>query len=99
MRALTHCDAVCAARAIYLLEPDAQEAALLRMARAASWAARFRRRFRRPHPYWGDGSLMTVALAGNPPPEPRLSDPRYCRALALVLGTLAAYGVGMRAPQ
>lgn len=89
MRPVLHGDVVAAARVLYALPEERRVAELDRLVRAASWADRFRRHFRRAHPCWGDGSLMAVALTEDPPPEPRLSDPDYCGCLTMVLDLLA----------
>ena len=62
----------------------------------ARWADVFRRHCGRAHPVWGDGSLMTAALASAPPPEPRLDDADYCGCLALVFEGLVAELSGAR---
>lgn len=42
-----------------------------RMIDQAHAAHHYAKRFGRPHPYWGNGSLMTRALADGPfPPQP-----------------------------
>lgn len=96
MRPVCHGDVVAAARVLYRQPAKDRAETLRRLIRAAGWAQRFRERYRRAHPFWGDGSLMTVALAEDPPPEPRLSDKEYCRCLALVFGTLSAMGMAVR---
>ena len=40
--------------------------------------------------FMGDGSLMTAALAENPPPEPSLDNREYCGCLAQVFEALVA---------
>lgn len=96
MRPALHGDVVAAARAIYGFPKKDRAGALRRLVRAATWAERFRRTHHRPHPYWGDGSLMAAALAEDPPPEPRLNDPDYCDCLVLVLQALARLGHQVR---
>ena len=93
MRAASHCDVIAAARAVYALPAHDRRGALNRLVRAATWANRFRKQHRRAHPYWGDGSLMAAAMAENPPPEPMLADPDYCRCLSLVLERLSEMGM------
>ncbi len=93
---MCHADVVAAARTIWQAPEALREETLGRLLRMADWAERFRREHRRNHPFWGDGSLMTAALAEDPPPEPRLSDPDYCRCLSLVLRALAARGQDLR---
>ena len=85
MRQVLHGDVVAAARVLFAV-PDAARAGLLaRMLDEAHWADLYRKRTERAHPVWGDGSLMTAALRRAPPPEPTLSDRRYCSCLVQVL--------------
>ncbi|MDF0600932.1 hypothetical protein P1J78_09330 [Psychromarinibacter sp. C21-152] len=95
MRPVMHGDVVAAARVLVALPAGARAGRLDRLIRAAGWADRFRRRYRRAHPYWGDGSLMAVALTEDPPPEPRLSDPEYCKCLSMVLEAVAGEAVSV----
>ena len=48
----------------------------------------YRRALGRPHPHWGDGSLMAVAAGHAQAPEPFLSDPEYLHCLWIVMRTL-----------
>ncbi|MBB4022054.1 MULTISPECIES: DUF7742 family protein [Actibacterium] len=91
MRPVLHGDVVAAARALLPL-PDCARAAALRgmLARAAA-ADAYRKRFGRAHRAWGNGSLMAVALPRVRGAEPFLDDAEYCRCLALVFETLAAW--------
>ncbi|MDJ0821451.1 MAG: hypothetical protein QNJ09_06525 [Paracoccaceae bacterium] len=57
------------------------------MARADA-ADRYRRRFGRAHPDWGNGTLRAAAAKRDLPPEPRVDDPVYCDCLILVLEAL-----------
>jgi len=85
-----HGDVVAAARVLRELPPNDRPSALKRMVQHAEYADRHRLATGRLHPFWGDGSLMTVALAANPGPEPRLDDTDYCRCLAQVFDCLVA---------
>ena len=90
LRPIFHGDVVAAARVIYPLEPGQRRRKLSEMITMSSWANRFRKQNGRAHPVWGDGSLMTAALANDPPPEPALDNREYCSCLALVFETLVA---------
>lgn len=57
-------------------------------------AAKYARRFRCPHPTWGDGSLTSRALKsmdGQTPPKPA-EGAEFFGLLALVAGRLARIG-------
>jgi hypothetical protein len=54
-------------------------------------ADRYRRRLGRPHPDWGNGSLMAVARSEpGSRPQPFPGDLRFLRALACVVERLIA---------
>lgn len=85
-----HGDALAAARALYPLPDRLHRFALTRMLAEAAAAEAHARATGRMHPRWGDGSLMAAALRRRCVREPLLTDPRWCRCVALVYGTLAA---------
>lgn len=91
MRPVLHGDAVAAARRLWALPEGARACEMARMLARAEAADRFRKRFGRAHPHWGNGALMAVAGAQSLPPEPRLDDAGYCRCLAVVYSALAAW--------
>jgi len=94
VRQVLHADVVAAAR-VLLSETDEGRAGLLaRMLDEAHWADLYRKRTGRAHPIWGDGSLMTAALRRPAPPEPPLSDSRYCGCLVQVLQAIMARRAG-----
>jgi hypothetical protein len=88
MRPVLHGDVVAAARVLYALPSKCRDGAMAHLLRNADLADRHRQRTGRAHPLWGDGSLMTAALAAAPPPEPRLDDAEYCGCMALVFDAL-----------
>ncbi|WP_099823876.1 hypothetical protein [Oceaniglobus indicus] len=83
-------DAAAIARVLCAVGPARRAWVLERMLREAGRAAHHRRRHRRAHPLWGDGSLMAAALRRRPGPEPSLADPVFSAALGLVLARLHA---------
>lgn len=89
MRSITHGDAVAAASALVRLPAACWERQLDAYLRRADAADRYRKRFGRFHPRWGNGSLIGAVLCDTPVwPEPRLSDPLYAEALVTVLFAL-----------
>ncbi len=89
MRTITHGDVTAAARAVRGLSRDAQRQAILSLVEKAHAADRYRRRFGRLHPLWGNGSLMAAALgAGAAPGEPFLADTDHLEAMAAVVEAL-----------
>ncbi|MCB2116553.1 MAG: hypothetical protein KDE00_09710 [Rhodobacteraceae bacterium] len=86
MRPITHGDVVAVARRLLDLPVAGHKAAVAAFLDRAEAADRFRKRHGRAHPFWGNGSLMAVALSGAPPRgEPHLSDPVYLQAIATVI--------------
>lgn len=81
-------DVIAVARVLLALPEEEWPACLERLWHEARVADSYRRRLGRPHPDWGNGSLMAVAGQRGRVPEPFLSDRRYVRALRLVLGRL-----------
>jgi hypothetical protein len=86
MRTITHGDVTAAARAVHGLPQNLQRRAILSLLVKADAADRFRKRFGRAHPIWGNGSLRAVALGvDSGRDEPFLSDTDYLEAMAAVL--------------
>lgn len=88
MRPVMHGDLTAAARHLLAL-PDALRAPqCARLIAQADAADRYRKRFGRAHPAWGNGTLMAAARQHPLPREPRLNDPDYALCLILVLTQL-----------
>lgn len=86
MRTITHGDVTAAARAVRDLPAEARRGAVRAYLERADAADRFRKRFGRAHPIWGNGSLMAAVMCcGGPSAEPVLSDPGYLDAMAAVI--------------
>lgn len=96
MRTITHGDVTAAARAVRDLPPAARRRAVQSLLERADAADRFRKRFGRAHPFWGNGSLMAVALAASGRGEPFLSDLDYLEAMAAVVEALLDRSGGAR---
>lgn len=91
MRPVLIGDAIAAAR-VLLTRPEAEwPDAMARLLKRAFLADRYRSRFGRAHPLWGDGSLMAVAGTQPCAREPFLSDPRYLRALICVISSINSF--------
>lgn len=81
-------DAAAAARVLRERPEASWPWVLARMLAEARRAFAHHRALGRPHPRYGDGSLMAAALRRNPEPAPRLEDARFRRALMAVLAAL-----------
>jgi len=57
----------------------------------AQAADRYRKRFGRGHPHWGDGRLASAVPGRAVVREPFISDPEYCRCLIVALSALLEY--------
>lgn len=57
----------------------------------ADAAHRYSKRFARPHPLWGNGSLMARAMAQPVSTAANFSDPDYLAAFVAVTSALAAH--------
>ena len=88
MRTVLPGDLRAAACALLPVPREARGAALALLVMRAEAADRYRRRLRRAHPDWGDGTL--AAAAGRVPAEPFCDDPDYLDALLRVVQFLAA---------
>lgn len=97
MRTITHGDVTAAARAVRPLPPAARRRAVRSLLAKADAADRFRKRFGRAHPVWGNGSLMAAALGAEPGRgEPFLSEADYLEAVAAVIEALLDWRGGAR---
>ena len=63
-----------------------------RMLAEARRGAMHGKRYGRPHPRYGDGSLMAAALRRRPAAAPTLEDRRFRDALGAMLEALDAFG-------
>lgn len=75
-----------AAARVLGLNPEERWAWLMfRLLAEAEAGERYLQRRGRPHPRYGDGTLMAAALRRAPEPAPTLEDARFRRALLAVL--------------
>lgn len=84
MRPVLHSDVVAAARVLLALPKGGRLQAMRKMLERAGAADLYRKRLRKHHPDWGNGSLMAVAMGHEMRPEPFMDDPDYCRCLMVV---------------
>lgn len=89
MRRVLLGDLTAAAAHLAALPPALRPGAMTRLLQEAHAAHRYMRRMGRPHPLWGDGSLMARALAAGSGAVPRGGID--FAALAVVAATLAAW--------
>jgi hypothetical protein len=91
MRPVLIGDVIAVARVLFVLGETEWSGCVDRLLWQAMVADRYRKRLGKPHPAWGNGSLMSAA--GAEPKvraEPFLSDLRWLRALSCVLDRLTA---------
>ena len=89
MRMITDGDPAAAARMVLCRSAEIQHATVISCLERAHAADRFRKRLHRPHPLWGNGSLMAVVLGEEGAQSaPYRCDTDYLRALAVVIDTL-----------
>lgn len=88
MRACLVTDLLCAARLVSSAGPDGAGPLARRLIHEAHAAHKYAKRFGRPHPLWGSGSLMARALAADMP----ASDARFdLHALIVVAQSLLQF--------
>ena len=90
MRTLLLGDIIAAARALLSVQSAGRAALLDAMIKEADAAHRFHKRMLRPHPKWGNGSLMARANIEPQVDEPLASDADYLQTLHLLTGNLAS---------
>ena len=90
MRPVLHSDVTTAARALLAVPGSAREGLCARLLREADWADRFTRRLGKPHPFWGNGTLLAAARGHTLMPERSFDDRDYCSAFEMVLAQLLA---------
>ena len=74
MRPVLPGDVSAAVRALLAVAPEARAALAQWLLTEAAAADRYRRRFCRAHPDWGNGTLRAAALARPVSAEPRLDE-------------------------
>ena len=98
MRALQMGDLIAVARVLILREHAEWSGLVRRFLQQAHAAHAFHKRHRRPHPQWGNGSLMARANSEVFAPQPRDGDAKFLAALQLCLASVADWRVGRGSP-
>ncbi len=88
MRPVGHGDVSAAACVLLAAAPDSRPRLLARLLAEAETADAYRLETGRPHPLWGNGSLMGAALTHARASEPALDDPDYAACMALIFEAL-----------
>ncbi|MGH1465760.1 MAG: hypothetical protein ACRBBQ_10415 [Cognatishimia sp.] len=91
MRIVLIGDVLAMARALMVENAEIQPRLCQKWCAEAEAADKYRKKFAREHPMWGNGSLMARARLLTPPSIMRASvdNPAYCQALTVVLRGLA----------
>ena len=89
MRPILHSDVRAAARVVLAAPAAAREQTCARLLQETDWADRFTKRLGKPHPFWGNGTLLAAAQRYPLAPEPTFDDLAYCTAFEMVLFQLA----------
>ncbi|MDU8911061.1 hypothetical protein [Aestuariicoccus sp. MJ-SS9] len=88
MRPVLIGDVTAAACALLAVPPARRTALARRLIAEAEAARRYQDGTGRAHPDWGNGTLMSAALAHPRRPEPRAGEPDFLECLMLVLAAL-----------
>lgn len=94
MRTILLGDIIAAARVLFLAPSDHKISLLGTMIEQADAAHDYQKRLGKPHPAWGNGSLMARANCEPQAPEPPASDSAYLQALHLVIGGIISHKRG-----
>lgn len=93
MRPILIGDALAMSRALMQISPENRRAACLSWLFQAECADKYRKRFERLHPVWGNGSLMGVATAhcADALTGHSVNQPEFSAALVEVLQAIQAW--------
>lgn len=90
MRTILLGDIIAAARTLLYVHRSLRFSLLKILIQQADAAHDYHKRMSKPHPVWGNGSLMARANAEPQIVEPFLSDIEYLGALEMVIGAIIA---------
>jgi hypothetical protein len=91
MRTILIGDIIAAARALLAAPPDNRIGLLDTIIQQANAAHHFHKHLSKPHPVWGNGSLMARANLEPQMPEPFASDTDYLQTLQLVIAAIICH--------
>ena len=94
MREVFSSDLTAAARHLLAVPHDLREDVCAQLLREADWADKFAKRMGKPHPRWGNGTLMAVSRTRQMMPEKSFSDPEYVLCFAVILQCLQRHRAG-----
>jgi len=84
MRLVLHGDVTAVARVLMSVTADRRNLLCSSILSQAHSADCYRKRFNKPHPDWGNGSLMGMERSMGLQTEPELTDLEYCDCLERV---------------
>lgn len=85
MRPVQLADIECALRHLLQVPPARRSTAMADLLTRADTADRYRKRLRRRHPEFGDGTLMAAALGQAVAPRPAACDAQVLACLAIII--------------
>ncbi|PUB13120.1 DUF7742 family protein [Yoonia sediminilitoris] len=88
MRPVQFADIEIAARVLRRAPADRRASIIGQILQDADTADRYRKRLRRLHPQYGDGSLMSAALRHDKAPRPASCDALHLRCIAQIVQEL-----------
>ncbi len=88
MRPVLPGDISAAARALLPVPKAARERLAKMLIKEATAADKYRKKFRRSHAHWGNGTLMAAAMMRPLAQEPRLDDRDYLECQFLIFDAL-----------
>ncbi|APX88385.1 hypothetical protein BV394_00425 [Brevirhabdus pacifica] len=96
MRPILHADILRVARLLLAFPPAARPGLVARLLVRADAADRYRKRFRRAHPMWGNGSLggaaaLSCTARQRLAPERQAGDPDFAACMATVFSAVVEW--------
>ena len=91
MREVYISDLTVAARALLAVPPCHRTLLCHDMLNEADWADKYAKRLKKPHPIWGNGTLLAAARGRNIVSERSFSDPEYASCFMIILQQIAVH--------